>query len=86
MLFFYCEKVLVSGEVQMWVYDHDQYNWTQNGSCNLIGREGGHVTSVVYDGKTCTMFWCQGPDEDAKRKMNYSVCSLTLPKGRTTSV
>ena len=80
-------QAMTNGDAQFWTYSCDQYNWTQNGSWDLIGADGGHVTSVVYDEKTRTLFWCQESKRsgDNQLKMRYSVCSLTLPRGTLLS-
>ena len=73
---------MTNGNAELWNYSCTIYDWTRSGSLNLIGSAGGHVTSVVYDGKSCTLFWCEESQKNAKNKLSYSVCSSNLPKGK----
>ena len=73
---------MTDGNAELWNYSCTMYDWTRSGSLNLIGSAGGHVTSVVYDGKSCTLFWCEESQKNGKNKLSYSVCSSNLPKGK----
>ena len=74
---------MINGDASLWTYSCITCDWTKTGDWNLIGSNGGHVTSVVYDGKTCTLFWCEESTKFKNEKLSYSVCSANLPRGKT---